>query len=32
MIQAVIALNLGIISAYLKENFEYVFDLNGGLG
>jgi len=31
-IQAEIALKMGIILAYLKGNFKYAFDLNGGLG
>jgi len=32
LIQAEIALKMGIISAYLKGNFKYAFDLNRGLG
>jgi len=32
LIQAEIALKMRIISAYLKGNFKYAFDLNGGLG
>jgi len=32
LIQVEIALKMRIISAHLKGNFKYAFDLNGGLG